>query len=270
LAAIERGDDDRVIELLQSGADPNSQDPLGRTALMYAGINGQTRLMKLLIAKGADVNAVAQGFNRVTPLIASVLFGDPNAVRLLLEHGADASTRDSQGWTALSWAESRYKTAPEDRSDFPQLPERNPHGDLAFATKKEFKQVIAALQGPEGARREEAGAPPPSDLAQLVGTWQFPGYEVWVQIREDGSALQCRVGDGTIYASRGRVLPPASVAWNQKLWGVERLKREGETLVFSGVQGTRTFVGAHSPMDSRCATREALERGERDVRAPGR
>ena len=148
LQAIENGNVMRAADLLQSGADPNTRDPLGRTALMYAGINGQTHVMKILIDKGANVNAEALGFDGVTPLIASIIFGDPEAIRLLLLHGANLHARDRSGRTALTWAKQRIQTAPPDRSRVPpNSPERNQHGHLMFATKKEVKEIIELLEG---------------------------------------------------------------------------------------------------------------------------
>ena len=45
--------------LLERGANVNAKDPAGMTPLLFAAMNGNTRLVELLLARGADVNAVS-------------------------------------------------------------------------------------------------------------------------------------------------------------------------------------------------------------------
>ena len=145
LPAIEAGDGEYVLSLLKRGADPNMSDPFGRTALMYAGINGQTRVvMKTLIEMGAEVNTKSS--DGTTALIASVIFGDPLAISLLLKHGVEVNTKDGQGDTALAWAKGRWKNASPDRSFHPNMQEKNQYGDYNYCTKKEFAEVIRILR----------------------------------------------------------------------------------------------------------------------------
>ena len=42
--------------------------------------------------------------NNNTPLMLAAELNDRNAIQLLLEHGADPTIADAQGWTALSRA----------------------------------------------------------------------------------------------------------------------------------------------------------------------
>lgn len=144
LAAIEHGNAERTLALLKQGVDPNTKDALGRTALMYAGINGQTKIiMTALLEKDANVNA--KSLDGTTALIASTIFSDPDAVRLLLNHGADVDARDNKGHSALDWALLRLRTAPNDRSLL-NFRERNQYGDLTMATAKEVHEVIEVLK----------------------------------------------------------------------------------------------------------------------------
>lgn len=145
LLAIESGDAKRTLFLLQQGADPDTKDTQGRTALMYAGINGQTRIiMRELLGRGANVNV--KSADGTTALMATVIFGDPEAIRLLLSSGADVNARDYESRSALAWAQQRLGTASPDRTAFPNMPERNQYGDLTFATKKEFREIIELLK----------------------------------------------------------------------------------------------------------------------------
>lgn len=72
-------------------------DDRGMTPLMYAAENGSVEAMRLLIDHGAEVNA--QNAFGSTALIWSV--SDPAKVRLLLDHGAQVNTVAKSGRTAL-------------------------------------------------------------------------------------------------------------------------------------------------------------------------
>jgi len=58
LWAILYGDDGTVDELLKAGVSPDVRDGNGNTALMIASAHGLETISKLLISKGADINAV--------------------------------------------------------------------------------------------------------------------------------------------------------------------------------------------------------------------
>jgi hypothetical protein len=45
-------------------------------------------------------------------------------------------------------------------------------------------------------------------LKSVVGVWTFGEKQVWIVVRPDGSATQCRIApDGSVYFSRGRSAP---------------------------------------------------------------
>jgi N-acyl-D-amino-acid deacylase len=72
--------------LLEGGLDPNSKTAEGTTALMMASTDLDK--VKLLIARGADVNARAKsGFTALT--VAAAYHGTTDVVRTLLEKGAE-------------------------------------------------------------------------------------------------------------------------------------------------------------------------------------
>src|ERR1019366_180086 len=127
LAAIRKGDVSAVHELLRDNADPNSHDETGASALMYAAAFSSPECMRLLIARGADVDGVNQvhatalmwasaepdkgklllsknaGVNMRTDDAQSALLlaarrpGNVETVRLLLSHGADPKAVDKDG-----------------------------------------------------------------------------------------------------------------------------------------------------------------------------
>ena len=57
IKTIEEGDINNVVIALSNGANVNFKSYYGRTALIYASINGYTEIVKILIENGADINA---------------------------------------------------------------------------------------------------------------------------------------------------------------------------------------------------------------------
>lgn len=143
--SIEQGKHHEALALLDKGADPNGADPIGRTALMYAGINGQTDTMELLIQRGAQVNAKDR--KGITPLHSAIMFGDPAAVRLLIDKGADLNAKFDMGGamsglTALKLARLRERTAPELRSS-----DVLARGRLIYhSIKSDYEKIIEMLE----------------------------------------------------------------------------------------------------------------------------
>lgn len=110
IRAAERGDCARVQTLLDTGASVNTTHHLhGRSLLHIAARNGSYDLCKMLIERGADVNAVEEDSERArrygstccTPLHLAATANHASICRLLLEHGALALIRDDNGRTPL-------------------------------------------------------------------------------------------------------------------------------------------------------------------------
>ncbi|WP_266171013.1 ankyrin repeat domain-containing protein [Dyella subtropica] len=108
LAATRDGDIERALALVEAGADPNTAPPSSdrdqRPVLMLAALLPDMRLLRALIAKGADVNRASGGF---TPLLAATRdswHGRSDAVMTLLANGASALAADAEGNTALHGA----------------------------------------------------------------------------------------------------------------------------------------------------------------------
>ena len=100
LLSIRNGDYARVSNLLRAGADANTTDSDGTTALMHSVIESDLKMMKLLIDGGASVNAKNALDSTALMYAASNLA----KTRLLLDSGADAKVTGKRGATPLSVA----------------------------------------------------------------------------------------------------------------------------------------------------------------------
>ena len=104
--AITANDASKVNEALEAGADVEARDNAARwTPLMIATMNGRTEIAKLLIDKGADVNAKTN--TNWTPLMGAADKGYTDIVKALIAGGADVNARDENSETALLKA-TRY------------------------------------------------------------------------------------------------------------------------------------------------------------------
>ena len=103
IEAVRSGNVEEVSRLLSSGADPNTQGPLGNSVLILSTVRGNKEIVKMLLEKGADVNARSQRGN--TALMIAAWWGYPEVVKLLLDKGADQNATGRRGLTPLQIAE---------------------------------------------------------------------------------------------------------------------------------------------------------------------
>src|SRR5688572_14603754 len=96
------------LEPLQAAiADPvlvNAYAPDGHTPLGLACFFGAPEAVRVLLERGADVHAVSRNAITVQPLHAAVAGRNIDAVRALLEHGAPVNARQQIGYTPLMGA----------------------------------------------------------------------------------------------------------------------------------------------------------------------
>ena len=96
------GDAAVVKLLLDRGADPNATNKAGATALMWA-IPELTKV-KLLVARGANVNARSADLGRTPLLVAAGYPNTADVLRVLVRKGADIKAKDKEGMHALGRA----------------------------------------------------------------------------------------------------------------------------------------------------------------------
>lgn len=100
LAAL-KGHLDIAQRLFSLGAHVNKP---GWAALHYAATGGHLALMDWLLEEHAFIDA--QSPNGTTPLMMAAMYGTPEAVKLLIQAGADLKMRNDKGMTALDFAQS--------------------------------------------------------------------------------------------------------------------------------------------------------------------
>ena len=88
--------------LIQRGADVNAKDKWGQTSLYLAIRNDDSDIMNILIANDADVDIkhTRRGMEE-TALHYAAITGKTEAVKLLLEAGANINAKNDRGQTAL-------------------------------------------------------------------------------------------------------------------------------------------------------------------------
>lgn len=102
-AALEN-EPDRVVALIQEGADPNRQDKQGFTPLHFAAQQGSLDAAQKLVELGAHVD-VRNKFGK-TPLSMAVYSssGEGELIQLLRDAGADPCAASDAGQTPVGLA----------------------------------------------------------------------------------------------------------------------------------------------------------------------
>jgi ankyrin repeat protein len=102
-AVEEEGNVDEVVRLLDADHRlVEARDEYQRTPLMWAAHRGHVGIVRVLLERGAGVNAVTGGGSTVLHLAA--FRGHREVVDLLLRYGAEASRRNAWGATPLMTA----------------------------------------------------------------------------------------------------------------------------------------------------------------------
>jgi ankyrin repeat protein len=183
MLAAENNQPDIVKQLIDRGADPNRQDNNGWTAVLKAAYQGNAKCIeilashtkleldrallvatlmerkdavKVLLDNGAEVDFRASDGR--TPLILAAGKGNKDIVELLLQSGADASLTDQAGQTAQSVA------AAKGFNDIAEL--------LKHAPAPRGTPVPVAVASPsasaEGASPTSSGTPPTISDADIL------------------------------------------------------------------------------------------------------
>lgn len=147
--AVDKGNVQRIENLLRSGADPNAIDASGRDAIIAAAWRGREFVVEFLIEKGVDLDTV--DFEGRTPLIWASINGYSSIVEDLLTEGASPDTKDDSGRTALMRAawnghDGVVRSLLENGAS-PLIQDNDGKTALDRAREEDFKPVVQVLEG---------------------------------------------------------------------------------------------------------------------------
>src|SRR6266851_3830824 len=103
--AAKQNDSGAVRALIGNNANPNQTDEESRTGLHYAAVNGNLRIIAILIKAGAKLDPKEKLGN--TPLHLAAERDQAEAAQLLLDAGAAVDAENKNGMTPLMMAASR-------------------------------------------------------------------------------------------------------------------------------------------------------------------
>lgn len=157
-----------VAALLQAGADPDlaftAGENVGTGPLHFAALGGKTAVVRLLVAKGAKLEARTGA--GITPVMAAANSGSADVLAMLLDAGADPEARNVQGLTSLHLAASNGQLATTslllDRGVVVDARDKGGETPLHRASCVPSEPVVAALlaNGAEVDARADNGMTP--------------------------------------------------------------------------------------------------------------
>lgn len=125
LEAARTNNPQTIQQLLGLGAEPNTRNANGASALMFASFYGSLPIVQFLVSKKANTNLstssnadfnlgklISPRINGTTALMLACFSGRADIVFSLLKAGALANTQDSDGQTALMYAILGHKDWP--------------------------------------------------------------------------------------------------------------------------------------------------------------
>lgn len=164
--ASREGDSDRILALVEAGADVSELDAAGEPPLLIAALAGQRDAVGLLLEKGADISSRNKG--GLTALHAAAYGGHLDVVELLVSKGA--SIDDDNNFYHMS---SLHAASEEGQADIVafliarkadiEAKERNGYTPLTQAGWRSHWEAADLLI--------KAGAT--CQPAELVGDWLF-------------------------------------------------------------------------------------------------
>jgi outer membrane protein assembly factor BamB len=226
-AAARAGDTARVTTALEKGADVNTKTRYGATALTFAADRGHIEVVKLLIARGADVN-VQDTFYQMRAIDMAMANNHPAVVTLLLERGSKGAPR------VLAQAIQQGKVALVAIAlESPELTRALVGPALAAAKKVNNPEIIALVEKKLATMPAEAAPAGVSvdraTLLSYVGSYRNEEAGAAITVALSGEQLMMTPPGGTAAALALIATSPTSF---------RLAEREGLTINFEGGGGT--------------------------------
>jgi hypothetical protein len=184
LTAARRGDVAAVRALLDQGVAVDAPFRYDRTALSFVADRGHVEVARLLIERGANVNA-KDTFYGATPLVWAMNKGHVEIVRLLVAKGAEGA-EDALSEGASKGNVELVKIGLELAK--PTAEEMS--AALEQATRGEHKEVVDLLR--------KAGAVPPRAADHVVAPEKLARYVGTYRSSSDPRELTLAVKDGSL------------------------------------------------------------------------
>jgi outer membrane protein assembly factor BamB len=225
-AAARAGDAARVTAALDEGADVNAKTRYGATALTYAADKGHLEIVKLLIARGADVN-LQDTFYQVRAIDMAMMNNHSDVVTLLLERGSKGAP------SVLGQAIQRGNVELVALAlESPELTRANIRPALAGAKKVNNPEIIALIEKKLAAMPAEAPTPgvnvDRATLQSYVGSYRNDEAGASITVALNGEQLTFTPPGGSAPAMTLVATSPTSF---------RVAEREGLTINFEGRGG---------------------------------
>jgi len=225
-AAARAGDVSRVTAALDKGAEINAKTRYGATALTYAADKGHIDVVKLLIARGADINA-QDSFYKMRAIDMAMMNDHPAVVGLLLERGSKGAPG------VLPQAIQRGNVALVAIAlESPELTRAHVRPALAGAKKVNNPEIIALVEKKLAAMPAE-----PAIAGVAVDRATLQTYVGSYRNEEAGAAISVALsGEQLTLTPPGGTAAMALVATSPTSFRLA--EREGLTINFEGRGGT--------------------------------
>lgn len=184
--AARESDIEEVTRLLDAGVPVDAPNQYGATALTYAASKGHLDVVKLLVERGADVNA-ADTFYSSTPAGWAAYDGHVETVRFLYENGATGAGQVSG--MAIFRGHDAVVLAILEAAELDEETLSSIYGQAKQADNEELAKKL-----------EEAGAKPPPPADVKLGEEQLARF-VGTYVVEEQPAMQGVIGleDGALF-----------------------------------------------------------------------
>jgi outer membrane protein assembly factor BamB len=188
--AARAGDTARITEALDKGADVNAKARYDVTPLFFAAMNGRVEAVKLLISRGADLNAV-DTFYRARAIDMALTNGFADVGLLLLQGGARGGDTALMSGVQLNHPDLVRAALRADVTR-PAL-----QAALGLATQQKKESLVPIIKAAFDALPPEAAAPAfaidPATLPRFVASYGDPESPLRLAVRVENGALVAQV-----------------------------------------------------------------------------